>query len=501
MPFISQECKMLSSPLLRQKECKITHQCLWCGTLHHDSFKHAYTNYFTASFCDQNCSNAFNAHLLTLSHVGDSGQCGTTSGGGMRCHSLVGDSGQTGGGQVIGGRQVHSLVGDGGISGGGQAIGGRQVHSLVGDGGQCGSGSGGGHRSHILTMSHDHGSHTSPRPTRRRSASRTRRPRTHSRSHTHHANRGGGYGRGGYHGGYRRSFWSYGNNRFYPFGFGMYWFRSYPWLPFYYSLYAYQYWPVAWTPLYIPAPQYYNGEAYDEGFISQPRSYVRNPDIEPNTPLPDVPLPALDVSMNDLRDLSAKKQENLSAQEEGRIRALFDRIDQQYRELVARLKSEGLYQKWAAFRIVPDLDQGKFIWIRDDTQGYQNTMLREENVFLHHCYGDGARETGHLITHDGDVYEYHRCENCASLSYAELATRVSNIPSHQETLLSSIKAHLHAKTNNAIEKSSLNEAVTSYETLFAYYSTGKRFTIYSSHHQSPCQFNTEIENLYNQLEW
>lgn len=289
---------------------------------------------------------------------------------------------------------------------------------------------------------------------------------------------GGGYGRNGYHGRYSRSFWGLGSSLFYPFGFGAFWFRQYRWLPYYYGRYAYGYYPNYWTPLYIPSDRYYDYD-YDRASINpniiiNNNNYVMNPDIGPNVELPLDNLPPLNVDIGEFRLIGMnKRQEDITPDEEIRIQRVFDTIKIQYNQLVRNLSMSGEYQRWTdpsrtqrgeyVFRIVPDLDRAKFIWVRDDTvnkntnflQGflsgvinynghddseeddgghvYKETIhhITEQDIVIDHYsiskvkYSDDSikiHEEGTFLTTEGDVYEYE----LQDISKATLTDKITN---------------------------------------------------------------------------
>lgn len=374
-----------------------------------------------------------------------------------------------------------------GFGGGGRGFGGGGRRGFIG---------GGGHRSSGGRRSGNFVSRRAPRVGSLRGTRSFRRGSTR------------GYGRNYRHVGYRRGFWGRGGS-FYPFGFGAYWFGLYPWLPYYYGLYAYNYYPSLWTPIYVPITTVVYTDV--PRAMTDESSYMLNPDLPPNTEVPTQPLPALNIDINVLRSIGNKRREDLNPMEEARIKQVFDAINLQYSELVQRMRQEGTYDYWISrgYRIVPDLDRGRFIWIRDDSTSQTNRI--SSDIILNHYYKEleGQHllyEEGYLVTKLGDIYEYSVEHSEASSHHPTLeekmgsAMYIGSLP-HTETL-----DQLHEKlaSHTDIHHQKQEKPLLQHnecEFLVGYHMNALPRIIYGSHGDKHYHNESDIAELYHSLEW
>ena len=321
------------------------------------------------------------------------------------------------------------------------------------------------------------------------------------------------------HRGYRPGFWAR-RRGFYPFGYGAYWFGRYRWLPYYYGLYAYNYYPTLWTPLYVPiAETDYTG---DPRLVTDERSYMRNPELPTDTELPPQELlPVFEVDTSVMRVIGDKRKEDLRPYEEARIKDVFSRIDAQHAAVVQRLRRDGQYDYWVSrgFRIVPDLDRNRFVWVRDDSAQQQRQLNTPSSpVVLNHYYKelegrDMLYEEGYLFTQSGDVYEYsvehphavpHHTSLDEKMACAMWLGRLVNTESLTE--LHDTMGDQH-DTTSITKREATDDALTSNECEFLVgYHSGEAMPriLYGMHGNNVYHNDTATKNLrtlYSALEW
>ncbi len=399
-----------------------------------------------------------------------------------------------------------SLDRKGGGSGGGRSGGGRSggrggsIRNYGGGGRSRSRSPGGPTRTRSRSISRDRNTtiRRTPRVGTLRGTTRTMR-----RSSTR------GYGRNYRHGGYSRGFWGRGYGSFYPYGFGSYWFNRYSlWLPYYYDLYAYNYYPSVWTPLYIPDTSLdYESDPY---IMLDDRSYIINPDLANETDFPTTRLPSIGVDTGLLRSIGNKRREDLSVEEDERIKQVFARIDSQYKELINRLRSDGTYDRWLnrGYRIVPDLDRNRFVWIRDDSN---KTIGNASDVLLNHYYkelnDDMLYEEGYLMTKMGDVFqysigatqnEYHPSldEKISSAQWVGTITEKDDI----ERLHSALDSHTTIHHEKTFETSSLLQKNES-EFLIGYHHNELPRIMYGKQGNMLYHSESNLLDLYHACEW
>lgn len=316
--------------------------------------------------------------------------------------------------------------------------------------------------------------------------------------------------------GYRPGFWAR-RRGFYPFGYGAYWFGLYRWLPYYYGLYAYNYYPALWTPLYVPIVDV--DYVADPRIVLDERSYMRNPELPANIELPPQQLlPVFEADTSVLRTIGDKRREDLRPDEEARIKAIFDRIDAQYASIVQRLRREGQYDYWVSrgFRIVPDLDRNRFVWVRDDST--QQQLRDTSQIVLNHYYKelegrDMLYEEGYLFTRSGDVYEYsvehseavpHHTSLSEKMACAMWLGRLTNEESLTE-LHDSMGAHHDTKSITKRNTDNLALAHNECEFLVGYHTGDVLPHILYGLHGNKAYHNdsatVNLLTLYNTLEW
>ena len=218
---------------------------------------------------------------------------------------------------------------------------------------------------------------------------------------------------GGFYGGYG----GYGGRFFFPGTFAALGLASLGWFSPYMGRYSYWY-PQSATPLYI---------------TNEYNLQVRNPDLEDIGTYPNLPLPMFDSSVN----LTAySNRQTLMPQEESMVSAQLQRIDVQYKSLMAQLQRDERYRAWTnrGFKVVPDLSQGRFVWIytggaaNTDIYSYMETiklscaacgghkdevheltkLTHDQIVFdIYGKYGDDMYR-GFYISRDGNVYAYSK---------------------------------------------------------------------------------------------
>lgn len=342
---------------------------------------------------------------------------------------------------------------------------------------------------------------------------RRRVPRIGSLRGTRQFRRGSarGYGRNYRHVGYRRGFWGRRGGGFYPFGFGAYWFGHYPWLPYYYGLYAYNYYPTLWTPLYVPNPSI--GYDTDPRLIANDSSYMLNPDLPPNTEVPTQPLPTLGIDTNALRSIGNKRREDLTPDEEARIKQVFEGINVQHTQLVNRLRQDGTYAYWTSrgYRIVPDIDRNRFIWIRDDSVSDVNRIGSTSDILLNHYHKDldeGGQnllyEEGYLMTKSGDVYEYSVEHDEASLHHPTLEEKMSCAMWIGSLVSPDLLEDVHEKleSHSDIHHQREDGKSRGCEFLIGYHmNSSLPRIIYGAHNDVSYHYESDITDLYNSLEW
>lgn len=361
---------------------------------------------------------------------------------------------------------------------------------------------GGSHRAPSITRGHSRGSS---------STLMRRAPRVGSLRGTGQSRRGStrGYGRNYRHVGYRRGFWGRRGGGFYPFGFGAYWFGLYPWLPYYYGLYAYNYYPALWTPIYVPNPSI--GYDTDPRLIVNDSSYMLNPDLPSNTEVPTQPLPSLGIDTNVLRSIGNKKREDLTPDEETRVKQVFDGINVQHTQLINRLRQDGSYSYWTSrgYRIVPDIDRNRFIWIRDDSVSDVNRIGSASEILLNHYHKDLdghslLYEEGYLMTKSGNVYEYSVENDESSLHHPTLEEKM-RCAMWIGSLVES--AHLlndvHEKLESQLDIHYQNgDKSTGCEFLIGYHvNNSLPRIIYGAHNDVSYHCESDIIDLYNSLTW
>jgi len=194
---------------------------------------------------------------------------------------------------------------------------------------------------------------------------------------------------GGFYGGYG----GYGGRFFFPGTFAALGLASLGWFSPYMGRYSYWY-PQSATPLYI---------------TNEYNLQVRNPDLEDIGTYPNLPLPVFDSPVN----LTAySNRQTLMPQEESMVSAQLQRIDVQYKSLMAQLQRDERYRAWTnrGFKVVPDLSQGRFVWIY--TGGTANTNIYNymETIKLSCAACGGHKDEVHeltKLTHDQIVFDIY----------------------------------------------------------------------------------------------
>lgn len=194
--------------------------------------------------------------------------------------------------------------------------------------------------------------------------------------------RGGYYGRGGYGGRY-----------FFPGTFAALGLAGLGWFSPYYGRYSYWY-PQYATPLYVNND--YN-------------VLVRNPDLEDIGSYPDMPLPVFNTPVN---LVAYSNRQSLTPQEDAAVRTQLEAVDNQYKALLNGLQRDPRYQAWRnrGFRVVPDLSQGRFVWVYAGGMSNTNIYGYMKNIQLS-CAACGGHkdEVKELIalTHDKIVFDIY----------------------------------------------------------------------------------------------
>lgn len=202
-----------------------------------------------------------------------------------------------------------------------------------------------------------------------------------------------GYGGGGIRRYPGRYYGGYGGRFFFPGTFAALGLASLGWFSPYLGRYSYWYPPSA-TPLYI---------------TNEYNLQVRNPDLEDIGSYPTLPLPVFDVPVN----LTAySNRQTLTPQEEALVGAQLTRLDAQYKTLLIQLQRNERYRAWVnrGFKVVPDLSQGRFVWVYVGGTGNTNIYNYMEKIKLS-CAACGGHtdEVKELVklTHDQIVFDIY----------------------------------------------------------------------------------------------
>lgn len=203
--------------------------------------------------------------------------------------------------------------------------------------------------------------------------------------------RGVYYGRGGY-GRYGR-YGGYGGRYFFPGTFAALGLASLAWFSPYRGMYSYWY-PQNATPLYV---------------MNQYNVQVRNPDLADIGGYPDISLPAFNTPVN---LMAYSNRQSLTPQEDAMVKAQLQAVDNQYKALINGLKRDPRYTAWVSrgFRVVPDLSQGRFVWVYAGGTVNTNIYSYMQNIKLN-CAACGGHkdEVKELLTltHDQIVFDIY----------------------------------------------------------------------------------------------